>query len=219
MKKLRTLVAGTVLLLALCLGARDASAQYHFEEWGWRVGAGAAVPFGDNEMTPGFAANGQLFYSRYVCGKAYGYHLEGGVRLFSLYEYPTGGPGLEAPAQSGLFYYWLGGLTLGAYGKLRPKDYHRDKEVCMMVGPVVSWLPVVTGALGGIVSNEYRDVNRFQPGAGLSVWLRRPMGGDLSWHLALSGEYYPGRHIRTDEVSFSALQLGLNIGVTLWDSR
>lgn len=219
-----------VLLVAVCL-VLPARAQYHLTEVGARLGGGVNFAYGTDALQPiQYGANLAGFYSHWVCGANWGYHVEAGFRLASFTESETGGVTLYQAGPSSFltdYRFWL--FELGGYFKIRKNNYHRDKEWALLIGPKLGFVlagqarPESTGTWEAFESDTYREVLSVQPGIHLSVQWRLPRGNRYSFFIWPGVEWYPGANASTRNTNpaqnLRYLYGFISVGTTLWNSR
>ncbi|HHG85595.1 MAG TPA: hypothetical protein ENJ82_12680 [Bacteroidetes bacterium] len=196
-------------------------AQYTMDELAFGLGGGLAIlPNGANALSgPGLNLNAS--YAHYLCGKAYGFHFTAGANTFSPAT-QMGEPFLKAQL-AGKTRFLLAGAELGGFFKVRIHDYHRSREVALLIGPKINF-PVLASYHSeidqGSLRNNTDKVNPFQVGAHISLQFRRPAPEKKSWFIEPGIDYYfsptwtndPAGHINT-------AYLFLNFGYAFWDKR
>ncbi len=199
-------------------------AQFHLDEIGMQIGGGTNLASGAKQLKPSYAYDINAFYSHYRCGKRDGYHFEFGARGFRLNENAIS-PALIAPISILKRNYHFMFLDLGAFFKIRPKDYHRNKETALLIGPKLNVRLTsfdYTDSLGlqRFNKDEYRKLPVFNPGFSLSLWIRRPYAAKKSYFIRPGVEYYFGKTVKTESgLSFNSFNLFLNFGFIFWDNK
>jgi len=208
-------------LTFLLLAASVAQAQYHLTELGARAGVGPAVRFSGQNHSTGFAAQATGFYSHWVCGKGWGYQFDAGLNYADQYFQHNHGV-IQGSHNAFIQATWL---HLGAGLKLRPHNYHRPREWHVVLGPVLQtrlWSRVdLHDGNGGTRFSGGGEAFRF--GGQASLWLRFPMGKNVSWFLA------PGVEVLTpyrtqlegygDRYYMAFWQPTFQAGFTFWNNR
>lgn len=207
-------------LIFLLMFGNGIQAQYTLDELG--VAGGGGLALFSNEVGPavgpGFNAN--VFYSHYLCGKAYGFHLQAGAVGF-LPSYSDANElvaGLPAEKLS----MTLMNLEVGAFAMIRPRDFHRPRETALFIGPKVM-VPFMGRYTAGEESGALRDIAKVSPvqvGAHLSLQIRRPAPEKKSWFIEPGIDYYFIQSFNADPAGdFSNLYFSLNFGFAFWDKR
>ena len=209
-----------VLLLALGLPA-VAWSQYNLEELGIELGPGLATLHNAAGNALGPAANANVFYSHYACGKGYGFHITaGGTALFPSI---ADGEKLIDEANAGKTSFQLAGIDVGMLGKLRIHEYHRPREWALFLGPKLM-VPLMTRfnstQEARSLSQATASVNHFWTGVQLSVQFRQPVNKKTSWFIHPGVEYYflPA-FSSVASGSTRPLYIFLNFGFAFWDQR
>lgn len=205
-----------VLLLA-CLPF-GLEAQYSMNEMGIGGGAGFSMMPNTQEFIPGAHIRGEYFFSHYACGKAYGFHVQGGMLFTSASG--TNGAWLGLPLSSSGDLSLLA-LDAGLFGKIRLHDYHRPKEWAVFVGPKLQ-APLMGRYLAdgnrGKLS-QIASVNRILPGMHLSLQVRRP-AGKKSYFIEPGLEYYLLPSFKTNLGGpVQQMHIFLKFGYAFWDQR
>jgi hypothetical protein len=209
------------LLAVWATFAGRAHAQYTMDELSVNAGAGYALFPNLASAASGPAAHANFVYGHYLCGKAYGFQLEGGIAAF-LPSHPEASNLFGSLPAERLSITSLN-LALGAYAKIRPRDYHRPREIALLVGPKVL-LPLVGRYSAGDQSGALRDVaatvSTISLGGHLGLQIRRPAKEKKSWFIEPGVDYYfmplfngnPAGDVRN-------LYLSLGFGFAFWDKR
>ncbi|MEM1000173.1 MAG: hypothetical protein AAGN35_24175 [Bacteroidota bacterium] len=213
-----------VLLLGLLCCAPRVRAQYTLDELSVNAGGGLALFHTAADAGPllGPGVHASFVYGHYVCGKAYGFHLEGGFASFMPTDSDASNLFQNLP-QSRIAVATVN-ASLGAYAKIRPRDYHRPREVALLVGPKVllpflSNYNVSDSELNGPL-RDIASVSAVQVGGHLAVQIRRPAPEKKSWFIEPGLDYYftpafdatPAANVR----NFYAY---LSFGFAFWDKR
>lgn len=207
-------------LIFLLMFGGGLQAQYTLNELG--VSGGGGLALFSNEvgpaLGPGFNAN--AFFSHYLCGKAYGFHLQAGAAGF-LPSHSTANEliaGLPAERLS----MTLMNLELGAFAMVRPRDFHRPRETALFIGPKVL-VPFMSRYTAGEESGALRDIAKVSPvqvGAHLSLQIRRPAPEKKSWFIEPGVDYYFIQTINANPAGdLRNLYIFLNFGFAFWDQR
>ena len=207
------------ILLVLGFWAFPASAQYHLGEIGLMAGAGGNIPFGSPRVKPSFGVNGDFFYSHWVCGKRYGYHISAGLRAADVSL--TRDFVLNFPLQIGTpsrftFTYF----DAGFYFKIRLHEFHRPQEIAFLVGPKlnVTLAANASSQSGAIKNDNFKTVFPVNTGIHASVWIKRKLGKQ-SFFIQPGLEYYFLPNYKSSLDSFTGLYPFVNLGLTLWNSK
>lgn len=216
MREIRTYI----LLLGCLLWAGAATAQYHLNEIGLNAGGGLAMLQSSEGSLSGPAWNVNGFYGHYFCGKAYGIQATIGVNSF----HPSTDDGglVVDDEEAGQTSLTLTSLDAGFYFKLKKNDYHRPKEIAVLVGLKAN-LPLVTRYSSQNTSGSLETggaiVSTIVPGAHLSLQIRRPIG-EMSLFIQPGAEYYVTPLFNGERAGdVNPLYLFLNVGIALWDQR
>lgn len=193
-------------------------AQYHLGEIGVQVGGGLSIPTDNNELgsltaSPGMNLN--AFYSHYICGKSYGYHLNLGFRTLWQQEKKH-----TFETEPGYIPYYQGFVLyqeFGAYLKIRPKNYHRPKELCLLVGPKFNIKLYEQTHSENITIHVYNETSTFLYGLHLSLMQRLPLNKHQSFFVSGGTDFFPFTKFKGIETGF--LYLHLNLGLAFWSSR
>lgn len=207
------------LLLCLTLGLAFLPAvkgQYALEETGIEVG-GAYGPLmiGSERTLHVTEAQVNGFWSHYTCGKAYGFHVSGGLYAQQA-AYKDGSPPIDISIFDGMNSL---GLELGVFGKMRTHTFHRPREFALLAG-----LKARYRVLDNRSENEkiYANIPRMQVLAHGSIFIRRPLGDDNSLFIRPGVDLWLRDLVETTVVPFQTarpLVFNLAIGVTIWDDR
>lgn len=206
----------------LLLAALPAAAQYHLGEVGGGLGGGGALPVPIGQVQPGYSWMLNGWYSRYICGKAYGYHIDGGLRGQSLTERSWVQPAFPGSfLMPGSTAHYLQ-LTAGGYFKLRLHNYHRKKELSFLLGPKVAvnlyQKTTFDGAEGP--GQTVLTAPVASPGLHFSAWYRLPLGDNLSWFITPGFEYYFLSYKNTGSGASTGLAtVFLQANFTFWSTR
>lgn len=208
-------------LLALAF-APQMHAQYALTEAGVRLAVGPALPQGANRLGVGPAATLAGFYTHYVCGKSYGYWLEGGLRYTGGSEAEGAEPSLLALGNTQQVSYSFVHAEGGAYLKLRKNNYHRKKELALLVGPKLQLRALSratpadsTGA--SYASDGYRSVASIGVAAHLAVTYRMPLGKrSLIIHPGV--EYSFLNWASASGAAYRNIYVFVGAGLVLWSS-
>jgi len=219
----RLIISYIVLFL---LGYTGLFAQYHLTEIGLKFGGGTHQPFGYDGVKTNVGYNADVFCTKYVCGKSYGWWLELGYRGFHVKETTVNTPSLVVPMPIGKLGLQLSNLHLGAYFKIRKNNYHRPKETALLIGPFLRYslfylsnIERDSVADGFLSSDDYKTLTDFTYGPHLSVFLRRPRGNKKSWYIHFGAEYSINKAMETRTgLGFNSLYGFLNIGFQLWNN-
>jgi hypothetical protein len=223
------------ILLAFCFVPVITCAQYHLNELGLKAGGGinAFYPFASSQgetsenvyqPVPGFDVTG--YYSHYVCGKNYGYHIELGFRHLRMNEERQTSTPITGGA-NGLYKWRAQMLTAGFYYKWRKEKFHQPKEFCIMVGPKVNvplahQLKMEDGNYEAITSsNEPFSLSPVMPGGSLQFWWRRPIDNKYAWSYficpGIDGFGMPFVDPENGTAPYN-VYIYLNVGLTLWNN-
>lgn len=217
--------AGRAALLLLFLAQVTGSqAQYALTEAGPLVTAGLALPVGSENVRLGLSAGVGGFFTHYRCGKRDGFWLELQARYFQVSDdqpdtatlaFPTP----PAPGAAALNYSFVQ-LDGGIYYKIRIPNYHRPRELALLVGPKFSYRLLAQADGETFESDTYREVKRGYIGAHLSVFYRLPAGKRYSYFVGAGGEYFFGDAVTTSaDPRLRYAHLFVRFGYVLWNTR
>jgi len=198
------------LVLLLCFLPVFGIAQYHLGESGPYLGAVASPP---DDMKGSYGGQAGAFYSRFICGKSYGYHFSGGVRM----QYPNY-KGIFGSSKS----FGLGDVA--AYFKLRQKNYHRMQEVNFLLGARGSFKFLSPDNQPGYAQYSYSKSTFSLDGA---VLFRMPLydqaffisPGILFTPSAPSNIYFTYPNGETYYIEGGKFSLYVNVMITLWNTK
>lgn len=223
-------------LISMLLFPLSGQGQYEFRELGVRVGGGvnAYLPFSetvagnttDVPYQPSWGAGLDGWFSKYPCGKNYGYHLEVGYRHGRMIEERGSAPTLLASDFAGEADYRFHFLTARALFKWRKFTYHKRREFAIMAGPAAN-LQLLTraaaegGAFADLNDDDFHDVTPVLPGLSLQFWWRMPYRNtrDRSWFIApgVDGFFTPLIETNADSNLFNVYAY-LTVGISLWNN-
>ena len=221
MKKMHVLRTGWLALMCWMVFHGGVFAQYTLDEIGVNLGGGYALYDNSAGSLGGPAFNANAFYGHYFCGKAYGIHATAGLNGY-LPSTSDGTPFLSDPAagQSSLMFL---AADFGFYFKAKLRDYHRPREVALLIGPKAN-LPFLTrfNSENGDGALRFRaeNVSALTAGIHVSLQFRRPAPEKKSWFIQPGAEYYvlPAfRSIVAGDVTH--FYFFLNFGYAFWDKR
>jgi hypothetical protein len=185
------------------------------KEAGIRTSLGSSIGLESNEFHPaGFI---HAYYSHYFCGKAYGYHLEGGIRgwyfldkIYNRYAYNE----------------FIGSTDVGTYFKVRASSKHQPNEFSFNLGPKLEfgYLRIDnynTTFMEGSGSSNSPDRPALGWGLHLSTWYRTPRTRDHSWFYVLGAEAVSELVTDGSGAAFSPQNIFIFFGVstTFWTNR
>lgn len=196
-------------------------AQYELDEMTVHAGAGLGALLHTGGTGLGPAANANFDFTHYPCGKAFAIQGVAGVTLGQTNW--ADGQATFGPAGLGKTRLnWAVG-ELGAAVKLRVHDYHRPREMALVVGPRL-WLPVATGVNTPLVNGDVARTDAKVPlllvGGNLGLQFRQPAPDKKSWFIEPGIFWSPMPFLEAaDDSRALPVYLYLNFGFAFWDER
>jgi hypothetical protein len=206
------------MLLTACLPFL-AKAQYSMHEMGVGAGLGFTAMPSQEEFVPGGHVSGEYFFSHYACGKAFGFHVQGGFNFSSVSG--SNGAWLGLPLSSSGDLSILS-LDAGFFGKIRLHEYHRPKEGALLLGPKLQSPLMARYSADGNKGNlgQIGNMNRIIPGLHLSLQLRRPASKKKSYFIEPGVEYYLLPVFKTSLGGpVQQMHFFIKFGYAFWDQR
>lgn len=194
-------------------------------EFGFKLGLGLSSSIPAFETKPSVGMNGGIFYGHWVCGKNYGYHFDGGIRVAYLREQTEKIPSLIYRDKVFDSVYGFYNLDLGAYFKIKSENFHRDYETHWLFGLKLNYAFLINAAHRGSPSfilkgDSYRTINPIAFGIHLSPYFRFPTKKKgQSWFLNPGIEYYPSSYISNPNGGIRNFYLFLNYARTIWTNK
>lgn len=211
-----------LVLAGLWAGLSHLHAQYELDEMSVHAGAGLGVVLHSYQAGLGPAVNADFAFTHWPCGKAFAIQGNAGVVLGQT-RWEDGQPLLGVFDAGATRVGWAVG-ALGASIKVRLQDFHRPREVALVVGPRL-WVPVYMRAAtaqgkGGLAATTDAKPHPFLVGGNLGVQFRRPAPDKKSWFIEPGLFWSPVSLIDGAlDARTVPVYLYLNFGFAFWDER
>ncbi len=180
-------------------------AQYTLDEIGFNAGIGAALYNFEGDWEQGIGVNANVFYSHYFCGKAYGFHTQGGFNYIN-----SGTSGIHHSQIQ-----FEGGFLI----KFKKHSHHRSREWAVLAGPKFQ-VPLVTSTVYRIrnvgLSPDWIPV---VPVVHASIQFRRPAPQKKSWFIQPGVEYGVLPDYKWNANEYRRIYFFLHFGYAFFDKR
>lgn len=204
-----------------CISLHAAFAQYELDEMTVHAGGGANTVLHISQAGYGPAVNAAFDFTHYPCGKAFAIQGIAGVVLGQT-QWAQGDALLGVPNAGKSTLRWAVG-EIGASLKVRVHEYHRPREVALVVGPRL-WVPIISGIETeqgkGSLDGTQAQMRPFQVGGNFGLQFRRPAPDKKSWFFEPGIFWSPMPFLLGNlESRTTPLYLYLNFGFAFWDER
>jgi hypothetical protein len=200
-----------IWFIAFWAAAATTAAQTSISEAGVLARAGVAAAVA-NSAALGYKAGLTGFFTHFVCGKPYGYWLEGGLHYASLSQ-------TSAQFSNVRFNHDIAWADVGAYLKLRPHRNNRKKEWALLAGPKISPLLVSTTTIQDTPLGNIRSASGgfgLSFGGHVSVLYKMHIKNEFSLVLNPGAEWNSNLSTQQNVPPLANWHVFFGVGLVLW---